>query len=144
MNNDQLFSAVSMMAFCSWLMLLILPDWKYTEKVVFGGVITILAALYAYLIAAHIGETPEGGFSSLTEVANLFQNQSLLLAGWIHYLAFDLLTGLFIVHNARLHKINRWVLVPCLLLTFMFGPAGLLLYIIIRLFRTRQYFTTNY
>ena len=144
MSNDQLFSVVSMMALCSWILLIIAPYWKFTEKVVFGGSITLLSLLYVYLIAFHIRETPDGGFGSLAEVANLFQNQSLLLAGWVHYLAFDLLTGLFILNNARLHSINRWWLIPCLLLTFMFGPAGFLLYVIIRTFSTKQYFTANY
>lgn len=144
MTNDQLFSMVSMMALCGWLLLVIAPYWRLTEKIVLGGIITMLSLLYVYLIATHIGEAPDGGFGSLAEVANLFQNQSLLLAGWVHYLAFDLLTGLFILNNARLHSINRWWLIPCLLLTFMFGPAGFLLYVIIRIFSTKQYFTANY
>ena len=50
------------------------------------------AALYTVLIAIHFAGS-EGGFSSLPDVALLFSNPWLLLAGWIHYLAFDLLVG---------------------------------------------------
>ncbi|MGB3076635.1 MAG: ABA4-like family protein [Chitinophagales bacterium] len=144
MNNDQIFSAVSMLALCSWLLLIIAPYRKLTEKIIFSGIIAILSILYVYLIVFHIREAPDGGFNSLNEVALLFKNPALLLAGWIHYLAFDLLVGLFIVNNARQHQINRWILIPCLLLTFMFGPCGLLLYVLIRTYKARQYITTNF
>jgi hypothetical protein len=70
----------------------------------------------------------EGGFSSLPDVARLFMNPWLLLAGWIHYLAFDLLVGSWEARDARKHGINHLLVIPCLILTFMFGPAGWLLY----------------
>jgi hypothetical protein len=66
------------------------------------------------------------------------------VAGWVHYLAFDLMTGLFIKRNALKHGISHWLLIPCLFLTFMFGPIGLLLYFLIRLIITKQYFADNY
>lgn len=144
MNNDQLFSGVSMLALCGWLLLLFAPYHKITQPIIFSGIIMILSVLYAYLIAMHIRETPDGGFNSLIEVANLFKNPALLLAGWIHYLAFDLLAGLFIVNNAKLCQVNRWILIPCLLLTFLFGPSGILLYVLIRTFKTRRYFNPNF
>ena len=52
----------------------------------------------------------------------------MLLAGWIHYLAFDLLIGSWEVRDARELGIPHLFVVPCLFLTFMFGPAGWLLY----------------
>ena len=74
----------------------------------------------------------EGGFSSLDGVASLFANRWLLLAGWTHYLAFDLLVGVWEVHDSRERGIPHLLVVPCLALTFMFGPAGWLLYQLIR------------
>jgi len=69
-----------------------------------------------------------GGFSSLSAVATLFTQPWLLLAGWMHYLAFDLIVGSWEVSDARERGIPHFAVVPCLVLTFMFGPAGWLAY----------------
>ena len=66
----------------------------------------------------------EGGFSSLDDVALLFSNPWMLLAGWIHYLAFDLLVGTWEARDSRDRGIPHLLLVPCLILTFLFGPPG--------------------
>jgi hypothetical protein len=71
----------------------------------------------------------DGGFGTLDEVARLFANPWLLLAGWVHYLAFDLLIGNWEARDARARGVPHWALVPCLLGTFLFGPAGWLLYL---------------
>jgi hypothetical protein len=52
----------------------------------------------------------------------------MLLAGWLHYLAFDLLIGNREVQDARERGVPHFLVVPCLALTFLFGPAGWLLY----------------
>jgi uncharacterized membrane protein YhdT len=62
----------------------------------------------------------------------LFSNPWLLVAGWLHYLAFDLLTGTWEARDAVSRGVPRWLLVPCLFLTLMFGPTGWLLYMLIR------------
>ena len=86
----------------------------------------MLAAVYAALIVANWGGP--GGFSSLAGVAALFSNPWMLLAGWVHYLAFDLLVGTWEVLDARERGVPHFLVIPCLFLTFMFGPAGWLLY----------------
>ena len=101
------------------------------------GLPLTLAALYAVLVGQHWGES-EGGFGSLADVAKLFANPSVLLAGWIHYLVFDLFTGAWEVRDAQRHAVPHWAVVPCLILTFMFGPAGLLLYFVLRYALRRQ------
>jgi len=75
---------------------------------------------------------PEGGFGSLAEVARLFANPWLLLAGWTHYLAFDLFVGSWEVRDARERGVPHLLVIPCLALTLMFGPAGWLLYVAVR------------
>jgi hypothetical protein len=79
----------------------------------------------------------DGGFESLEPVARLFANRWLLLAGWVHYLAFDLFVGSWEVRDARSHNIPHWLVLPCLFLTFLFGPAGWLLYMAVRAVRGR-------
>jgi hypothetical protein len=87
----------------------------------------LLAIVYTALIAINFFGSP-GGFSSLPDVALLFSNPWLLLAGWTHYLAFDLLVGTWEARDARDRGVSHLLLVPCLVLTFLFGPAGWLLY----------------
>jgi len=80
----------------------------------------------------------EGGFASLAEVRRLFASDWLLLAGWMHYLAFDLFVGASIAAEAERANLSRLVLIPVLPLSFLFGPMGFLLFHVIRLVRQRQ------
>ena len=57
------------------------------------------------------------------------------LAGWVHYLAFDLLVGAWEARTARREALPHPVLLPCLALTFLFGPLGLLLFLSVRIAR---------
>ena len=59
--------------------------------------------------------------------------------GWIHYLAFDLFIGSWEVRDSQRHDIHHLLVVPCLILTFWAGPAGLLVYLLIRLSWKRKY-----
>lgn len=99
----------------------------------------ILAIAYGLLIWAGFGEAPDGGFGSIAQVRALFASDSALAAGWLHYLAFDLFVGSWIVANGLKHRIPVLLILPCLPLTFLFGPLGLLLFLLLRLaFRRRQ------
>jgi hypothetical protein len=128
MTPDAIFSLVNTVALVSWVLLMILPRQVWVTRWIAGlGVPMALAALYAGLIATNWAGS-RGGFSTLPDVAQLFTNRWLLLAGWIHYLCFDLLVGAWEVQDARHRGMPHLLVVPCLLLTFLFGPAGWLLY----------------
>ena len=137
MTPDQLFSIASNIPLPGWLLLLLVPRWKYTMPVVRGVCVVLLAAFYTYLIVAHFGDG-EGGFGSLAQVAKLFENRWALLAGWVHYLAFDLFVGAWMTEDAQRRGLSHWFVVPCLPLTLMFGPCGLLLYLLLRLLASRS------
>ena len=132
MSPEQVFSLCGMLATAGWLLLVFVPRWRWTARLICPVVIPLIIALiYLWLIATTFGRTP-GGFGSLAEVSLLFQNPRALLAGWIHYLAFDLFVGSWEVRDAQRVGIHHLLVVPCLVLTFLFGPAGLLLYFILR------------
>jgi hypothetical protein len=132
MSPNLVFSIANFVALCCWLMLAVLPGKKWVSSVVAGvAVPAVLAAVYTIIIALTFSGA-EGGFSSLPDVARLFNNPWLLLAGWIHYLAFDLLVGSWEVRDARDRGISHNLVLPCLILTFLFGPAGWLLYLGVR------------
>ena len=91
----------------------------------------LLGRVYLYLVLVYF-EKAVVGFISLAGVTELFQNPYVLLAGWLHDLAFDLFIGSWEVRDAQRLGISHWLIIPCLGLTFMFGPIGLGLYFVIR------------
>jgi hypothetical protein len=130
---EQIFSVANLIATAAWIALVILPGRRWVTGVVTSTVVPLLfATVYVGIVATTFGRTP-GGFSSLAAVATLFSSPWALLAGWIHYLAFDLLIGTWETRDARERGVPHPVLVPCLILTFLFGPAGWLLYRGVRL-----------
>ena len=132
MTADQIFSIVNPLALVGWLTLILLPRRRLVTDLVIGILVpAFFAAAYVAILVSKWG-TSAGGFSSLQGVATLFANPWLLLAGWIHYLAFDLLIGRWEVLDAQARGVPHLLVVPCLLLTFLFGPAGWLLYVLVR------------
>ena len=134
MKAEQIFSIANLIAIIGWILLVVAPRWVFTKKVVLSGAIPLLLSVaYLILIFAFFGSS-EGGFSSLAGVMKLFTYEWMVLAGWIHYLAFDLFVGVWEVKDAQAKNISHWFVIPCLFLTFMVGPIGFLLYSILRLF----------
>ena len=137
MTAEQLFSILNLMTMAAWLPLVFLPRVRWTATVVPVVMPSLLAVIYVVLVAATLPRS-EGGFSSLAGVRALFDNPWVLLAGWTHYLAFDLFIGGWEVRDAQRRGIPHLLIVPALVLTFLFGPAGLLLYLAIRWFAPDQ------
>ena len=131
MDNEQIFSLAGLAAMAGWLVLIATPIRRGLMIALARWIGVGLGATYAALIAIHWGKG-EGGFGSLAEVKQLFGRDGVLLAGWIHYLAFDLWVGAWEVEDAPRHGLSHWLVLPCLFLTFMFGPIGLLAYLILR------------
>lgn len=143
MDYDQLFLYCNQFAFFTWLLLIIAPYWSWTPKLVLGISVTLLCALYAFFIFQSFGSMDFNDFGTLEGVKSLFTSKEAVLVGWIHYLAFDLMVGYFIVINAFKNGINRFLLIPCLLFTFMMGPVGLLMYLVLRFVYVRSYFVSR-
>jgi hypothetical protein len=125
MTPEQVFGIVNPLALLAWITLAVAP--KRTASVTGVVVPAIFATLYVVLLATFWRGT-DGGFETLDAVARLFANRWLLLAGWVHYLCFDLLVGTWEVRDAQARGVPHWLVLPCLALTFLFGPAGWLLY----------------
>jgi hypothetical protein len=133
MTPERLFSILNLVAMAAWLPLLFLPRRRWATSVVPVVMPALLAVVYVALVIVSL-PWGDGGFSSLAGVKALFDNPWGLLAGWTHYLAFDLFVGGWAVRDAQQRGIPHLVMVPVLLLTFLFGPGGLLLYLAIRTF----------
>lgn len=132
----QQFELANAMALIGWIWLivwLLLPAGLHNRTRWLGLVLPFLfAIMYAAAALVHFSSA-EGGFQTLKGVLSLFDHPGATLGGWIHYLAFDLFVGWCIAGHAYNKRVNRLLVVPCLLLTFMLGPVGLLLYGIVLL-----------
>ncbi|MFK7966895.1 MAG: ABA4-like family protein [Burkholderiaceae bacterium] len=139
MNPDELFNQLfdlsGPLAVIGWLALLVSPLLPRLAQWVAGLIVpTILSVAYAALILANWADAP-GGFDSLGNVMLLFDVPAVALAGWLHYLAFDLFVGAWIARTARAEGVPHLLVMPCLVLTFLFGPIGFVLFLSIRFAR---------
>lgn len=131
MTPDSLFNLANTAALLGWLILvgwLYLPPTRQQQARWLGLVVPLLlSCLYTAAILTYFSGS-EGGFDSLDNVMVLFTNLGTVLAGWVHYLAFDLFIGWCIALDSTKHRISRWFVIPCFGFTFLLGPMGLLLY----------------
>ncbi|MDZ4678827.1 MAG: ABA4-like family protein [Saprospiraceae bacterium] len=140
-----IFQFTNTFSLFAWLFLLILPNWKYTLKILASGWVVLLALLYAFLLSQGIGDFSFESFGSIASIRALFQDDMALTAGWIHYLAFDMLVGCLIVHQSKEQGIPRWLYSICLPFTFMFGPVGYLMYKLLSLrYKGAAWFTPRF
>lgn len=129
MSPELLFSIASMTALAGWVMLaagVITGSALLRDRIAGIAVPLALSAAYTVLIAIHWWSA-EGGFGSLAAVQALFTQPWIALAGWVHYLAFDLAIGALLARQVMDRGLPRLVLLVILPLTFLFGPIGFLL-----------------
>jgi hypothetical protein len=139
MTPEDIFTAANFTAMAGWVILAagVIFNNALLRDLIAGRLVpTILAAAYTILILLNWAGS-QGGFGSLAEVASLFANPWLLLAGWVHYLAFDLAIGALIARKTFDESLPRLILVPILPLTFLFGPIGWLIFEAVRLIAPR-------
>lgn len=118
----------------AWLLLAFAPQWPWTQRLVHSLLIPLL------LVPVYVGGLllsgggPEGsGFGTLPGVMALFTDPLTVLAGWVHYLIFDLFIGAWEVRDAQRRAVPHGYVIPCLFLTLMAGPVGLAAYLLLRL-----------
>ncbi|MDX2264972.1 MAG: ABA4-like family protein [Hyphomicrobiales bacterium] len=136
MTADEAFQISSAVPLVGWAALLFFPGSKiaveWVARIVVAGV---LAIAYAVIIGRSFVYGPGLDFSAfmtLDGIRALGADPWLALAGWLHYLAFDLLVGCWQVRTAREEGIPHAAVIPCLLFTFMLGPVGFLLFLLVR------------
>jgi hypothetical protein len=127
MSPDTLFQMANLLALTAWGALALGPLAPRITDLYAGLLVpAVLSIGYTSLMLAHWSTAP-GGFDSLASVMTLFTLPQDALAGWVHYLAFDLVLGAWAARQGRAHRIPHLLILPCLVLTFLFGPAGFLL-----------------
>ena len=139
MNPDVVYSIVNTIALVAWIALSIAPYNARVQQGALGGVVVMLAALYAVLFIGSFNGAMMKELATLDGLMGLFSNKQALVLGWTHYLAFDLVAGIYIVRNAQTHEVSSRAIIPFLWLTFMAGPLGWLTYVIFRVLKTKKY-----
>ena len=121
-----------------WIVLILTPRFPIFARLLIPVVLCgLLAVAYLYLVVSDFNNA-EGSFTSLAGVVQFFADPKVVLAGWIHYLVFDLFIGCWEVRDSRRQGIHHLLVIPSLILTFLLGPIGLLTYLVIRLIQTRS------
>jgi hypothetical protein len=143
MSDEQLFLFANVSVMPAWLLLAVAPRWEWTRRLVHSALYpALLGAAYTIGFAGagsfSTGSEDGSGGMSLAAISAAFANPRTLLIGWVHYLVFDLFVGAWEARDAQRRGVPQVLLIPCLVLTFMAGPIGLLLYLAIRFARTRS------
>ena len=136
LSPDGVYTILNLSVLPFWALLALLPFAKITETLVHSVLAPIiLGATYAWLLANAIwgAPLPEGaGFGTLDALSLTFSSKPALVAGWAHYLVFDLFIGAWQARDAQRVGLHHALLLPCLALTFLVGPVGLLTYLMVR------------
>ncbi|MEP2550447.1 MAG: ABA4-like family protein [Marinomonas sp.] len=146
MGLDTVFAGANLIALLSWIALIFLPRWPALLSALLFLIVGGLCLTYAVaMIGTLSGLIDMGGggngsvsFTSIEGVRNLFASDGGVTIGWVHYLAFDLFVGIWIARDADSKGFSRIVQAPILLPTFMFGPIGLLIWLVVREGKARK------
>lgn len=133
MHAEFVFELASLLAIVGWLLLAVgvCQRGRWQQALLFAGgrlIPLVLCGIYLAVLIVFWHSAPGGNYQSFDGVVQLFSASGKVLGGWLHFLAFDLFIGRWMI-DERL-KANRrlWSLLVTLPLTFMFGPVGLLLH----------------
>ena len=138
-NTDSLFLASNTIAFLPWLILIALPYKRAVHQVLYGIIVLGMGILYSALFIQFFEPSSFESLSTLDGLMSLFSSKEAVLLGWIHYLAFDMLAGLYIVRDAEKNNLPPYSITICLLFTFMAGPLGWTSYILLRTITKKHY-----
>ncbi|WP_080237526.1 ABA4-like family protein [Spirosoma rigui] len=140
MTPETAFQYANLLVLPQWILMIVAPRWRITQLLAqWLPVPMLLGVLYLYWLFSAPPTTSGQGidfraFSTLAGVQSLFTGaKEAVLAGWIHYLSFDLVAGSYVLRDGQSRHVHHGWLVPCLLLCFVLGPSGLLAYGILRL-----------
>ena len=139
MNLEALFWISTLTTAPLWFLMIWLPHWSWTKRIAGSPLIFLPIALLYTINLIPIFDTVIAAFlnPSLTNLATSISQPANALGTWQHLLAFDLVAGYWIYHDGYKRGINRWLMTVSLLLTYLLGPLGMVVYIAARTFATQ-------
>ena len=131
---ETVFSLAFLLVAPFWALIMVLPHWRWTERIAGSPFVSVPAALlYAVLVLPRFGEVfPEVSNPTLGGISTLLASPAGATIAWAHFLAFDLFVGRWIYLDNRQQRISAWLMAPILFFALMLGPVGLLGYLLLR------------
>lgn len=131
---ERFFAIANMLALGGWILLVLLPERRFVSHVLCAVLVPgALAAAYAGVVGWQLATNPPvGDLSTIAGLRAAFADDWVFAAAWIHYLAFDMAVGAWIARDAVRLAIPWPLRTAALVLTFLLGPAGLLLHLLTR------------
>ena len=130
-----IFSLSGLLVLPFWLLMIALPRWRWTRRLLGSPLVVVAPALlYALLVLPQVGTIFPAVLSpALPEIAALLGTPAGATIAWAHFLAFDLFVGRWAYLDSQERGISAWIMAPVLFLILMLGPAGFLLYLVVRM-----------
>lgn len=134
-THNQILHAVNLGSLPAWISLVLLPRWRHTKTIT-----TAIAVAYSflYVVLAYVLFSKAmfamdlNAFSTTAGLTQMFTDATSVLAGWAHFIVFDLWTARFFVLDSARSNIPHLAVVPCILGCMFFGPLGLLTYVTVK------------
>lgn len=132
LSFETLFSLGSMFVLPFWVLMIFLPYWRWTKRIIQSPWIIIGPSLIYVVLVVPEASNIMGEFGSLAQVTTLLSTPFGTVVSWVHFLAFDLFVGRWAYLESREYGINAFLMAPILFFTFMLGPVGFVAYLVVR------------
>lgn len=128
--ENLLFQTANSVAIVVWLLMLVLPRWHWTQRVVQSQAVTLLiAALYCVAVVPILPQAlPMVANPQMEVLMPALNTPRGFAALWVHVVTFDLFVGSWIYQDAQKRNYSPWLTAPFLLVTLLFGPLGFFTY----------------
>ena len=150
---EQIYTYFTIETLYMWINLGVLPFWfilivfpqSHLSRIFVTSIFPffILSGVYIFILYKSylIGYDFDGNFSlylGLSELSRLFEDHLYIMIFWTHFIAINLFIGGWIVKDSQKFSINKVLMAVPLIVTYLIGPLGLLLYWIIRIFYAKR------
>lgn len=140
MAFNKIFQIVNVLVSIPWMIMILAPKWRHTLFLIKNLIVPLILAT-AYTVLVVLNDPKPMDFSSIDALMILFSNEQILLTGWVHYLAFDLLVGSWMLLKMNRLEWSRMLIALCLLPTFILGPVGFLIFYVFHLIKHQSMIT---
>ena len=150
---EQIYTYFTIETLYMWINLGVLPFWfilivfpkSHLSRILVTSIFPffILSGVYIFILYKSylIGYDFDGNFTlylGLSELSRLFEDHLYIMIFWTHFIAINLFIGGWIVKDSQKFSINKVLMAVPLIVTYLIGPLGLLLYWIIRIFYAKR------
>ena len=134
MDLQALFSLTTLLVLPFWALMVALPHWRPTRRLLASPLVAVPpAVVYALLALPRLPQLlADLSAPTLAAVARLLGTPEGAALAWAHFLAVDLFVGRWAYLDSRERGISAWLMAPVLFAVLMVGPLGLLAYLLVR------------